>query len=439
MALSGTLKDFALPDIFQLIGMQRKTGLLTLESDRETVSVVFETGMVVHADSSVRRLDDLLGNLLVRQGKLRPESLDEALAKQKVSMQRLGFILTNQGYIDRDDLKAALSEQVQQIVFRVFRWKSGRYHFDPNARADYDRQNVIPVGTDQILMEGIRRVDEWPIIEKRIPTLDFVFRPLVPAKQILVVDGLDTDEAGGLEAALVEGGSSSSSESEEIKLTLEEGKIYKLLDGKRSVSVIMDLTGMSDFDVCRTLFDFIDRNLVAPAGQKQAKATPSKVRTAAPSATPGTVALVSVLVLAAVGMLVSSTRPFRVPGQPSLLTSEAANIERSFDMARAERVLAALKAFYLSYGAYPASLDELVNASPALLSADDLLDESGEAFVYEPGRNDELDGASHITLKAIGPTGEPHLSFVREGLRQEGFLPRGASVGSSDRQGSAHE
>jgi hypothetical protein len=84
MALSGTLKDFALPDIFQLIGMQRKTGLLTLESDRETVTVVFEQGMVVHADSTVRRLDDLLGSVLVRQGKMRKDVLEDALSKQKV-------------------------------------------------------------------------------------------------------------------------------------------------------------------------------------------------------------------------------------------------------------------------------------------------------------------------------------------------------------------
>jgi len=199
MALSGTLKDFALPDIFQLIGMQRKTGLLTLESERETVSVVFEQGMVVHADSTVRRLDDLLGNVLVRQGKMRKETLEDALAKQKVSMQRLGFILTSQGYIERDDLTSALSEQVQQIVFRVFRWKSGNYHFDPAADADYDRDNASPVSTDHILMEGIRRVDEWPIIEKRIPSLDSVFRPLVPQKQIKVED--DADGAGGLDAA----------------------------------------------------------------------------------------------------------------------------------------------------------------------------------------------------------------------------------------------
>ena len=235
MALSGTLKDFALPDIFQLIGMQRKTGLLTLESERETVSVVFEQGMVVHADSTVRRLDDLLGNVLVRQSKLRKEILEEALAKQKVSMQRLGFILTSQGYIKSDDLRSALSEQVQQIVFRVFRWKAGRYHFDPSADADYDRENVTPVSTDHILMEGIRRVDEWPIIEKRIPTLDFVFRPLVPNKAIKV-ENASEGESGALGAAFdgLEGGGNggNTNPTSEVLMNSTEALIYKLLDGK---------------------------------------------------------------------------------------------------------------------------------------------------------------------------------------------------------------
>ena len=265
MALSGTLKDFALPDIFQLIGMQRKTGLLTLESDRETVSVVFEQGMVVHADSTVRRLDDLLGNVLVRQGKMRQEILEEALAKQKVSMQRLGFILTSQGYIERADLTSALSEQVQQIVFRVFRWKSGNYHFDPSADTDYDRDNASPVSTDHILMEGIRRVDEWPIIEKRIPSLESVFRPLVPQKQIKIVD---ESVSGGLADAFgnVESGDDNDDHAtSEVVLNTQEAKIYKLVDGKRSITMIMEMTGLSDFDVCRTLFDFLDRNLVATA------------------------------------------------------------------------------------------------------------------------------------------------------------------------------
>ena len=428
MALSGTLKDFALPDIFQLIGMQRKTGLLTLESDRETVTVVFEQGMVVHADSTVRRLDDLLGSVLVRQGKMRKEVLEEALSKQKVSMQRLGFILVSQGYISREDLKGALSEQVQQIVFRVFRWKSGRYHFDPAAEADYDRENVQPVSTDHILMEGIRRVDEWPIIEKRIPSLDFVFRPLVPVRQIRVEDG--PKDGGGIEAALGSlegGGGGSANATSEVAMGHTELSIYKLLDGSRSVSTLMEMTGLSDFDVCRTLFDFIDRNLVAPAGQEQAKASVEVGRRGpapAPGEGTGSIALVAVLALSAVGLVVSAATPFRVPVRPSLFRAEAPAIQASRDMARIQRVTEALRTYCLTFGSYPASLDDLVNASPSLLATEDLVAASGERFRYQTEKG-------RVVIEALDVSGEPYLSIAREILPADVTLGGAAPVGSS--------
>jgi hypothetical protein len=426
MALSGTLKDFALPDIFQLIGMQRKTGLLTLESDRETVTVVFEHGMVVHADSTVRRLDDLLGNVLVRQGKIRKDTLEEALSKQKVSMQRLGFILVSQGYISREDLRGALSEQVQQIVFRVFRWKSGRYHFDPTAEADYDRENVQPVSTDHILMEGIRRVDEWPIIEKRIPSLDFVFRPLVPVKQIRVEEA--AKETGTLEAALgsLEGaGNAGGGATSEVAMGPTELSIYKLVDGNRSVATIMEMTGLSDFDVCRTLFDFIDRNLVAPAGQGQVKAAVETGRRApapAPGEGAGTLALAVVLALAAVGLLVSISTPFRVPSRPGLFQQEAAAIRASREMARMQRIAGALRTYYLTFGTYPASLDDLVNASPALLAPPDLLATNGEPYRYQ---------TEERRLVVSVPSDDSSLAIAREILPEEVILGGGAPLGSS--------
>src|SRR5512138_1869954 len=119
MALEGTIRDFGLPDIFQLIGLQRKTGLLTLTNDKEgeTVTVTFENGMVVMADSSARRLEDRLGNVLVKQGKVSKERLDEALAVQKQTLQRLGHILTGSEAITPHDLRDALSIQISQIVF----------------------------------------------------------------------------------------------------------------------------------------------------------------------------------------------------------------------------------------------------------------------------------------------------------------------------------
>jgi len=196
MALEGTIKDFGLPDIFQLIGLQRKTGMLALNNGLESVTVAFENGMVVMADSSARRLEDRLGNVLVKQGKLTRERLDEALSVQKQTLQRLGHVLASTSAITGKDLRDALQIQISQIVFRVFRWRDGRYQFTPSDSVDYDRENFAPMSTDFILMEGIRMVDEWPIIEKKIPSFDIVFRPVVDPSLIEVAAASEGEAAG---------------------------------------------------------------------------------------------------------------------------------------------------------------------------------------------------------------------------------------------------
>lgn len=415
MALRGTLRDFALPDIFQLIGMQRKTGMLTLESDRETVIVVFENGEVVHADSTVRRLDDLLGNVLVRQGKLRKEDLDQALARQKVSMQRLGYILTTQGFIESGDLKAALSEQVQQMVFRIFRWKDGQYHFDPQKTVDYDREHVIPVSADHILMEGIRRVDEWPIIEKRIPSLEMSFRPLVPQNQIRI-DREGSGDRSGLGAAFdgSGGGEPSSSgaarSSGEVVLSEAEAAVYDLVDQKVSIESMVDMSGMSDFDVCRILFDFIDRNLIVPAGKHQERLAEAGVAPATTVPPRQGIALPALVLLACVvGIFLSVSAPFRIPGRPVAFPAEIASFERAVSLARLQKLDAALRTFFLTHGARPDSLEVLLSERPPLVSREDLQDAKGVPFLY--GRTP--DG---VTLMAVSESGEPYLTYVQEFL-----------------------
>jgi hypothetical protein len=146
MALEGTIRDFGLPDIFQLIGLQRKTGLLTLtnEKDDESVTVTFENGMVVMADSSARRLEDRLGNVLVKQGKVTRERLDDALGVQKQTLQRLGHILASGSAITTKDLRDALQVQISQIVFRVFRWRDGRYLFALRTRSTTTARTSSP-------------------------------------------------------------------------------------------------------------------------------------------------------------------------------------------------------------------------------------------------------------------------------------------------------
>src|SRR6266576_3037615 len=180
MALEGTLKDFSLADIFQLIGLQRKTGVLTLRTKDDTVTVTFLDGKVVGADSLNHRLENRLGNVLIKSGVLTADQLGRALEIQKETLQRLGFILTHYGIISPDALKQAIQLQILQIVYRLFRWNDG--------------DNVVAITAESILMEGARMIDEWPIIEKRIRSYEMVFRKKLTDQEIVVVGAEDADE-----------------------------------------------------------------------------------------------------------------------------------------------------------------------------------------------------------------------------------------------------
>ena len=76
MALEGTFGDFGLADIFQLVGHQKKTGVLTVRGEAgRLVTVSFEKGMVVFADEFQRSETERLGNVLLRTRRLSQEQL----------------------------------------------------------------------------------------------------------------------------------------------------------------------------------------------------------------------------------------------------------------------------------------------------------------------------------------------------------------------------
>jgi len=361
MALEGTIKDFGLPDIFQLIGLQRKTGLLTLKHDKENVTVTFESGQVVMADSAAKRLEDRLGNVLVKQGKLTKEKLDEALQTQKATLQRLGHILTTGNYITPKDLKDALQVQVSQIVFRVFRWRDGEYHFAPTDNVDFDRDNFTPMSADFILMEGIRMVDEWPIIEKKIPSMDIVFRTVVDPSLIEVAGG----SGGGVEEVLAgmttESKRSPASSASKIRLTPEEERIYRRVDGTRTVQGVIDSTGGGEFEVCRILFDLLNRNIITPVGRGPTRdASVVGLPAAAPSATTGYIVAGLGLLLAIGGILVRRETPFAVTGLPPVISPASALILEAASHSRLDRLDRAILAYHLVHGTAPATLEVLV-------------------------------------------------------------------------------
>jgi hypothetical protein len=372
VALQGSIKDFGLPDIFQLIGLQRKTGVLTLTHGGENVTVTFENGMVVNADSSAKRIEDRLGNLLVKQGRLSEEKLEEVLQKQKATLQRLGHILTSGGYISQKDLQTALQVQVSQNVFKLFRWKEGDYNFEQADKVEYERASVQPMSADFILMEGIRMVDEWPIIEKKIPSLDIVFKTAVDTRMIEAAGGDDDDAPSGGS----KGGASS-----KIRLSNDEERVFRKVDGVRTVQGVIDATGMGDFDTCKALFDLLSRSIIAPTGRGAATQGGVAAREERASPAVGYAIAAVALVLALAGAAFQRNAPFGVLGRPPLLSDTLGLYLEEASRARLDRLDRALEAFRLANGTLPATLDDVVSAG--LVDKSFLKDPWARPYHYE--------------------------------------------------------
>ena len=175
MALKGTLKDFGIADIFQLISHQSKTGVLHLHSKNKEVRISFVNGDVVRAESTTRKKRDLLGAMLVRAEAISEAQLEQALEIQKRTLKRLGHILVERGFLKKEELKQFTHLQTTETVYKLFNWETGTYAFETE-EVTYDKETVEPIRSENVLMEGFRMVDEWPMIRKKINSFEMCFK-----------------------------------------------------------------------------------------------------------------------------------------------------------------------------------------------------------------------------------------------------------------------
>jgi hypothetical protein len=384
MALEGTLKDFSLADIFQLIGLQRKTGVLTLRGKEDTVTVTFLDGKVVAADSLNKRLENRLGNVLTKSGTISVEQLNRALEIQRETLQRLGFILTHYGIISQESLKSALQLQILQIVYRLFRWKDGDYDFSQETTIEYDRDHVVPISAESILMEGARMIDEWPILEKRIRSYDMVFRQKPINQEIVVVSADEADAVDFDETRIrkrVNG--------DKIRISNEDHAVYQLVNGSLTVADIVEMSRLPEFDTIKALYELLTRDVieevrVGASGQGRTEPVESgeqndEVRVPLPLA--AALALVFIGSLATSFMNpVNSIRSFYRPVGVAETTMKAVSLQRI------HAVSSAVAAYNLATGSLPQRLEDLM---PAYASANLLQDPWGRPYKYIH-RNDKF-------------------------------------------------
>jgi len=226
MAIKGSLKEASLADVIQLLALGRKTGCLAVADRQNFGYTYFDDGRIIFASIVNRR--DRLGDLLVRNGRITDEQLRAAVDRQAGDRDRkLGEILVDLGHITRSELEEHIRVQVEEAVYYLFTWGSGTFNFEAGVRPERE-DFLVSINPESLLLEGARRVDEWSLIAKKIPTLDIVFE----------ADQARLQVAG-------------------VRLSDEQELVLPLLNGRNDVQDIVDTSGLVEFEVGKAIYGLL--------------------------------------------------------------------------------------------------------------------------------------------------------------------------------------
>ena len=242
MAIRGSLKEASLPDVLQLLAMGKKSGCLSVAYRTNFGYIYFDKGRISYASVVNRR--DRLGDLLVKNGLITQAQLDASITVQERRRdKRLGELLVEQRALTVDQLHVAISVQIQEAVYFLFTWSQGTFNFEPDVVPE-DADFLVSINPESLLLEGARRVDEWGLIEKKIPTMDIVFE-------------LDHAKMGV----------------SQLDLTDAQRSVIPLINGTSDVQAIVDASGLVEFEVGKALYGLFMAGFIHRVGRSMA-ATP---------------------------------------------------------------------------------------------------------------------------------------------------------------------
>src|SRR5690242_12192086 len=235
MAIKGSLKEASLPDVIQLLFLGRRTGCLALADQHNFGTIYLDEGLIVYASIVNRR--DRLGDILLRKGRITDQQLQQAIEAQIDDRQhKLGEILVGLGVLSRGELEEYMRLQIEEAVYYLFTWTSGTFNFEAGVRPERE-DFLVKINPESLLLEGARRVDEWSLIEKKIPAFDLIF----------TLDQQHLADSG-------------------VQLSAEQERVVPLLDGKRDVHQLVEDSGLVEFEVGKALYGLITAGFAHRAG-----------------------------------------------------------------------------------------------------------------------------------------------------------------------------
>jgi len=214
--------------LWDLIGMAAQgnwTGELVVTNESSKRSVFFERGAVVAAYSSAER--ERLGEVLYHYGALTQEQVS-MVAEAATKEQRFGEAAVALGLLSSDKLFELIGRQVEEIVYAAMLVSTGEFYFVES----FDEHRLayrLNLSVQNLLMEGVRRMDEMELFCARIPS-----QLHVPKR--------------------AEGASLPSDH--------EHHAVFQAVDGLRSVEEVARSLSVGTFEVTRALFQLMQRGAI---------------------------------------------------------------------------------------------------------------------------------------------------------------------------------
>jgi len=238
MSLSGNLKTVAFPDILQLLSTGKKTGVLEIRTKSRQKEVAFKDGSVIYA-SSVNSHEDLLGQMLLKRGKISKTDLERAISLHKQTGRQMGTTLVDMNLFDKEEVAICLKLQIEETVYNLFSWSEGDFIFH-EGKTPQNASFFIELNTMNVIMEGTRRIDEWLEIQKVLPPDDVLLRLASNPK-------VNRDE---------------------LTISIDEFRLLSLINGERTLPELVDLSPMGEFVTYRAMYRLVISKLIEVAGRR---------------------------------------------------------------------------------------------------------------------------------------------------------------------------
>lgn len=185
------LAETALPEMLYTIDRFRVPGVIDAQRDGIVKRVHVKEGHVVHATSTDRH--DRLGPYLQRTGRITAEQFANSMESRSGEPDKLyGQILVERGVLSPAEIRRAIVEQVESIVWSLFYWDEGEVRFHIGAPPEATGI-LTQLPMSHVILEGIRRAPNAKALVARLGQKDTVYEPCFTTEQLIAI-GLEDDE-----------------------------------------------------------------------------------------------------------------------------------------------------------------------------------------------------------------------------------------------------